>query len=117
MKCYFSLKEVSSELPRNFPLHSIVQNLLVLLFSYSVMSNSATPWTAACQASPVLHYLPKFAQTHELGYMVKIKLPRSLGNVFFTWIPQCPVQTSLTMGKKAVDTEVQQILQQKCQVL
>ena len=24
----------------------------------------ARPWTAACQASPVLHYLPEFAQTH-----------------------------------------------------
>ena len=23
-----------------------------------------TPWTAACQASPVFHYLPEFVQSH-----------------------------------------------------
>ena len=33
-----------------------------LLFSHSVMSSSATPWTIAHQSS--LHYLPEFAQTH-----------------------------------------------------
>ena len=33
-----------------------------LLFSHSVVSSSATPWTIAHQSS--LHYLPEFAQTH-----------------------------------------------------
>ena len=28
------------------------------------MSDSATPWTVACQAPLVLHYLPEFAQIH-----------------------------------------------------
>ena len=38
---------------------------LLLLFSRSVISNSATPWTAALQAPfPVLHHLPEFAETH-----------------------------------------------------
>ena len=47
----------------------------LLLFSCSVMSDSVTPWTAACQASfcdpmdcsilgfPALHHLPELAQT------------------------------------------------------
>ena len=29
----------------------MVQSQLLLLFSHSVTSNSATPWTVACQAS------------------------------------------------------------------
>ena len=33
-----------------------------LLLSRSIVSNCATPWTAARQA--VLHHLPEFAQTH-----------------------------------------------------
>ena len=33
-------------------------------FSCSVMSNSVTPWTAACQASHVHHQLPEFTQTY-----------------------------------------------------
>ena len=36
---------------------------LLLLFSRQVMSNSATPWTAAA-GFPVLHHLPEFAQIH-----------------------------------------------------
>ena len=103
---------------RNFPLHLIGQKLLIVVVqSICHVQLFATPWTAACLLCPVLHYLLKFAQTHEVGYLVKIKLLGNLGSVFFTWIPQCPVQTSVTMGKKAVDTEVQQILQQKSQVL
>ena len=35
----------------------------LLLISHSVVSNSATPWTAACHF-PVLHHLPELAQTH-----------------------------------------------------
>ena len=33
------------------------------VFSRSVVSDSATPWTAAPQAS-LFHYLLKFAETH-----------------------------------------------------
>ena len=33
-------------------------------FSRSVVSNSGTPWTVACQASPVHHQLLEFTQTH-----------------------------------------------------
>ena len=37
----------------------------LLLFSHWVVSNSATPWTAARHTSfPVFHYLAEFAQTH-----------------------------------------------------
>ena len=41
----------------------------ILLFSCSVMSNSATPWTATCQDCNklgflVLHHLLELAQTH-----------------------------------------------------
>ena len=38
--------------------------LLFLLFSPLVVSNSAALWTATPQASPVLYYLPEFAQAH-----------------------------------------------------
>ena len=41
---------------------------LMLLFSLSVVSDSATPRTAAHQASPILHYLSGFAQTN--GHLV-----------------------------------------------
>ena len=34
------------------------------MFSCSVVSDSATPWTIAPQGSPVLHHFPEFAQTH-----------------------------------------------------
>lgn len=53
----------------------------------------------------------------ELGYVVKIQLPRSPGNVFFAWTAKCPVQTSVTVGKKSTDIGVQQALQQQSQVL
>ena len=33
-------------------------------FSHSVMSDSATPWTAACQASLSILQFPEFTQTH-----------------------------------------------------
>ena len=39
-------------------------NTTPLLLSPSVMSHSATPWTAACPDFPVLHYHLEFAQTH-----------------------------------------------------
>ena len=38
-------------------------NFILLLFSCSIVSDSAIPWTAAHQAS-VLHYLPEFVKTH-----------------------------------------------------
>ena len=41
-----------------FTLFSSVQ------FSHSVVSDSATPWIAACQGLPVHHQLPEFTQTH-----------------------------------------------------
>ena len=34
----------------------------LLLFSWSIVSDSVTPWTAAGQT--ILHYLLEFAQTH-----------------------------------------------------
>ena len=37
--------------PSNLPLSSHFSGHMLLLFSCSVMSDSATPWTAACQAS------------------------------------------------------------------
>ena len=40
-----------------------VPRSLPSLFSHSVTPNSATPWTAACQVSPVPHHLPELAQT------------------------------------------------------
>ena len=43
---------------------SALQKLpLLLLFSRSVVSNSAIPWTAA-PGFPILHCLSEFAQTH-----------------------------------------------------
>ena len=33
-------------------------------FSHSVVSNSATPWSAAWPGLPVHHQLPEFTQTH-----------------------------------------------------
>ena len=36
----------------------------LLLFSCSVVSDSATPWTAAQPGLPALHYFPEHAQTH-----------------------------------------------------
>ena len=42
---------------------SIVLYWLLLLFSCSVVSDSATPWTAACQAS-LSFTISQFAQTH-----------------------------------------------------
>ena len=39
--------------------------LIRLFFGHAVVSDSVTPWTAACTPGfPVLHYLPEFAQTH-----------------------------------------------------
>ena len=35
-----------------------------MLFSLSVVSDYATPWTATCPGFPVLHHLPELAQTH-----------------------------------------------------
>ena len=36
----------------------------LLLSSHPVVCDSVTPWTAAHQTNPVLHYLLEFAQTH-----------------------------------------------------
>ena len=37
----------------------------MLLFNHSVVSNSVTPWTAACQASlSILYHLQELAQIH-----------------------------------------------------
>ena len=36
----------------------------LMLFSPSVLSDSATPWVAACPGFCVLHYLLEFVQTH-----------------------------------------------------
>ena len=38
--------------------------LLLLLFSSSVMSNSATPWTAACQTSLSFTISQRWLKTH-----------------------------------------------------
>ena len=43
---------------------SVVMYGCELLFSCSVVSNSATPWTTSMPGFPVLHHLPEFAQTH-----------------------------------------------------
>ena len=43
---------------------SVVMYGCELLFSCSVVSDSATPWTTSMPGFPVLHHLPEFAQTH-----------------------------------------------------
>ena len=43
---------------------SPVMSNIVVVQSLSCVQFFGTPWTAACQASPVLRYLPEFAQTH-----------------------------------------------------
>ena len=43
---------------------SVVMYGCELLFSCSVVSDSATPWTTSMPGVPVLHHLPEFAQTH-----------------------------------------------------
>ena len=40
------------------------RNQSVQSLSRSVVSDSATPWIAACQASLSIHQLPEFTQTH-----------------------------------------------------
>ena len=48
----------------NKSISALLVCLLFLLFSPLVVSNSAALWTATPQASPVLYYLPEFAQAH-----------------------------------------------------
>ena len=50
----------------------------LLLFSRSVMSDSVSPWTAACQAFLVLNHLLESAQTHVHWVSDAIQLSHSL---------------------------------------
>ena len=43
---------------------AFLKRCIVVVQSLSCFRPFATPWTAPCQASPVLHHLPEFAQTH-----------------------------------------------------
>ena len=43
---------------------SVVMYGCELLFSCSVVSDSATPWTTSMPGFPVLHHLPEFAQIY-----------------------------------------------------
>ena len=44
--------------------HTYLHQFSSVQFSHSVVSDSETPWIAACQASLVHHQLPEFTQTH-----------------------------------------------------
>ena len=73
-KCWGAWRESESSLiagGRNATWCSSVQ------FSCSVMSDSATPWTAACQIFPVHHQLPEPTQTHvhHVGDAMQPSLP------------------------------------------
>ena len=41
-----------------------IQNIYVVVQLLSLVWLFVTPWTAACQAFPVLHHLPELVQTH-----------------------------------------------------
>ena len=58
---------------------SVVMYGCELLFSCSVVSDSATPWTTSMPGFPVLHYLPEFAQTrvHWVGDAIQPSHPLS----------------------------------------
>ena len=64
-------------------------SLLLLLFSCQVMSDSATPWTAAHPGLSVLHLLPEFTQVHVhwIGDAIKPSHP---------WLPPSPFAFNLS---------------------
>ena len=84
---FLEITAAAQESKRNSNFHWSGLNLTLFLFSHPVMSNSlVTPWTAACQALPVLHHLPKFAQVyvHWVGGAIKpshLLTPSSPSNI------------------------------------
>ena len=63
MKTYmYHLQRRKLTMLSSYPFLSFPTNYQYLQFSHSVMSDSATPWIIACQAS-LHHQLPEFTQT------------------------------------------------------
>ena len=77
---------------------SVVMYGCELLFSCSVVSDSATPWTTSMPGFPVLHHLPEFAQTHVHWVSDAIQTSRPV-IPFYSHLQSFPASGSFPMSQ------------------